>query len=246
MQFLTACTAPLHDHTIPDGRIQPLRFELPVSLERDRSLYEEDVRTALGDVSNFFLASGFELPDTRIIDSITVFDSTSKAREYLATAYSVPIDGIPETFAGTVEGKELFLVSRDTYQETWRKLYPEWPWTDHTYRQLVVHELAHRAHEEIALAKYGSADAMGPTWFFEGLAVTCAGQIENANQLFSREELEKQVGSGHSPPVSYPLYGRIVRALAATYGMKVLIAKASNPDFPEVLWSHQDSKDNRQ
>ncbi len=245
MLFLTVCTAPQQRHTIPDGRIQPLRFELPASLERDRSSYEEDVRTALGDVSNFFLASGFELPDTRIIDSVTVFDSSPKASAYLANAYSVPVESIPETFSGTVEGKKLFLVSRDTYQEIWRKLYPEWPWTDHTYRQLIVHELAHRAHEEIVLAKYGSADAMGPTWFFEGLAVTCAGQFENPNQLFSREELEEQVGSGHTPPVSYPLYGRIVRTLAAKYGMKMLIAKASNPDFPDILWSHQDSTGHR-
>jgi hypothetical protein len=242
MLFLTACKAPQHGHTISEVRIQPLRFELPASLERERGLYEKDVITALGDVSNFFLASGFELPDTRIIDSVTVFESSSKAREYFAKAYGASIESIPETFSGTVDGKKLFLVSRETYQEIWQKLYPEWPWTDQNFHQLIVHELTHRAHEEAAIVRYGSAEAMGPVWFFEGLAVTCAGQFESDKPPLSLEELKEQVGSGHTPIVSYPLYGRIVRSLASKYGMKVLIERASEPGFPEIMWSSQNTK----
>lgn len=239
---LAGCKAPQHSHTIPKGAIQLLRFEVPASLARERGLYEEDVQTALGDVSTFFHAAGIELPDQRIIDSVTVFDSSQEAREYLANAYGAPVESIPETFSGTVEGTRLFLVSRDIYREIWHKLYPEWPWTEQTYHQLIVHELAHRAHEAIALSRYGSADAMGPTWFFEGLAVTCAGQFEKGTLLFNREELQQQVGSGHTPDVSYPLYGRIVRSLAAEFGLEVLVAKASEPGFPETLWAPHDTK----
>jgi hypothetical protein len=240
--LLTACKATQHDETIPEVPIQPLQFELPASLERERDLYEEGMMKALGDVSDFFLASGFELPDTRIIDSVTVFDSSSRAREYLANAYGAPLESIPETFSGTVVGERMFLVSRDVYEEIWQKVYPEWPWTDQAYHQLIVHELAHRAHEAIAVSEHGSADAMGPTWFFEGLAVTCAGQFVTGDRLFSHEELGELVGSGRAPQVSYPLYGRIVRSLAAQHGMKVLISSASEAGFPDVLWSHPDTK----
>jgi len=237
MIFMTACKAPQRSHAIPELPVQSPRIELPASVERERSLYEKDVIRALGEVANFFLSSGFESLDPRIIDSVTVFESSPKAREYLAAAYGTPIESIPETFSGTVEGRRLFLVSRGTYQAIWQKLYPEWPWIEQSYHQLIVHELTHRAHEEIAIARYGSAEAMGPTWFFEGLAVTCAGQFDTDKPPLNLEGLKEQVGSGHTPKVSYPLYGRIVRSLAAKYGMKVLIARASEPEFPEILWS---------
>jgi|WetSurMetagenome_2_1015567.scaffolds.fasta_scaffold16007_4 hypothetical protein len=227
--LLTACQA--------SRRVRPLRFDLPVSLERERSSYAKEVTTALADVRDFFHTSGFEVSNEDLIDSVKVFESSPAAREYFAKEYGAPIESIPETFSGTVEGRTLFLVSREAYREIWRKLYPEWPWSEYNYRQLIVHEVAHRAHEEIAVANYGSADAMGPMWFFEGVAVTCAGQFETDEPPLSREELIEQIGGGHTPKVSYPLYGRIVRSLASAYGMKVLIAGASEPGFPEMLWS---------
>ena len=222
---------------IPEGSIQSLRLELPPSLEPERGKYETDVLNGLEEVSNFFRALGFELPSERLIDSVLVFDSSSKGREYMMREYGASSESIPETFSGTVEGKKLLLVSRESYREVWRKLYSEWPWTDKTYHQLIVHELAHRAHEAIAISRYGSADAMGPPCFFEGLAVICAGQFETDRPPMSREEIEKQVGAGHTPKASYPLYGSIVRSLVAQFGMKTLISRASEPGFPEMLWS---------
>lgn len=237
MLLLAACKAPHRVHTISEGSAHSLRFELPGSLERERSSYEQDVTSALGDVSSFFLSSGFELPDPKLIDSVTVFESSVKARECLASTYGVPIESIPETFAGTVEGEKLFLVSRETYNVICRNLYPEWPQTEENYHRLIVHELAHRAHEAVAIALHGSSEAMGPSWFFEGLAVTCAGQFETDNPPLTLDELQEQVGPGHTPEVSYPLYGRIVRSLEGKYGMKVLIERAAEPGFPGILWS---------
>jgi hypothetical protein len=80
---------------------------------------------------------------------------------------------------------------------------------------------------------------MGPQWFFEGLAVVCAGQFESDQPLLSHGEIVKQVGSGITPAVSYPLYGRIVRSLAAEFETKTLISRAAEPGFPETLWSDQ-------
>ena len=79
---------------------------------------------------------------------------------------------------------------------------------------------------------------MGPTWFFEGLAIVCAGQFRaNHQPLLSTEDLEKQVGPGRTPIASYPVYGHIVRSVSAKFGMSVLVNGASEVDFPELLWS---------
>jgi len=222
---------------ISETRDPRIQLELPEALNHARSSYENAVMAALKDVADFFISSELELPSTNLIDSATVFENSLKAREHLAKAYDTQIENILETLSGTVEGHSLFLVSRETYREIWRKMYPAWAWTEHTYHQLVVHELAHRAHEELAIASYGSADAMGPTWFFEGLAVTCAGQFETDSQMMGCEELQEQVGSERTPEVSYPLYGHIVRSLADKYGMKVLVTRASEPGFPQFLWA---------
>jgi hypothetical protein len=217
--------------------VRTFRLELPPSLEGDRSRYEGEIAAGLDRVAGFFRSADLDLAGARLIDSAIVFESTAKAREYLATQSGTPLESIPETFAGTVDGQWLFLVSRESYRETWRALYSEWPWTDTAYRQLIVHELAHRAHEVVAIARSGSPDAMGPTWFFEGLAVACAGQFESDTSPMGRDEILQAVGAGRTPPVSYPLYGRLVRSLAAEFGWNALVTRASHSGFPEELWS---------
>jgi len=231
-----ACCAPAARNagSLSEDAIQSPRLELPASLEHERSKYENDVLKGIDQVSDFFRSSGFDLSSRGLVDTVIVFDSSAKAREYFAREYGAPLENIPETFSGTVDGQKLFLVSRESYREIWRNLYSDWPWTDRTYRQLIVHELAHKAHESIAIMRYGSAEAMGPPWFFEGLAVVCAGQFETDQPLMSLDEIGRQVGSGNSPAVSYPLYGRIVRSLVARFEMKTLVSSASEPDFPEM------------
>ena len=224
---------------IPEPHDPCPQLELPEGLNHARSSYEEDVMAALEQVSSFFMSAGLELSNAHLINSVKVFESSLKAREHLVQAYDTQIENIPETISGTVEGRSLFLVSRETYNEIWQKMYPAWPWTEQAYRQLVVHELAHRAHEEFAIASLGTAEAMGSTWFFEGFAVACAGQFETDSQMMSCGELQEQVGLGHTPRISYPLYGHIVRSLANKYGMKDLVTRASEPGFPQFLWAPQ-------
>jgi len=216
-----------------------LRLDLPTALESQRDAYRADIAAALERVGGFFHTAGFDLAGDALVDSAVVFESTARARESLATLDGIPVATVPVTFSGTVEGRRLFLVSREAYRENWQALYSDWSWTDVTYRQLVVHELTHRAHEVVATSRYGSAEAMGPVWFFEGLAVACAGQFDDGQPLMTRTEIENAVGSGRMPPVSYPLYGRIVRALAREYGWQALIEGASRPGFPDALWARR-------
>jgi hypothetical protein len=129
-----------------------LHFVLDSSLARDRDSYEREVSRALADVYAFFSAAGLDLTG-KLIDSVTVFGGPAKARAYLASTYGVSVEQIPATFSGTVEGTSLFLVSRGAYQQIWHRLYPDWNWTTNTYRQLVAHELCHRAHEIVVTAR---------------------------------------------------------------------------------------------
>ena len=213
-----------------------LRWQVPSSLEAERGAYQREVSRALDDVARFFRVSGFEVAPPDLIDSVILFEKTTDARDHFVETQGAPPEAIPETFAGMVDGRTLYLVSREAYREIWKQLYPDWPWTDETYRGLIVHELAHRAHESIAISRMGSADAMGPPWFFEGLAVDCADQFDRSEPLLVRDEIESLVGGPSPPPVSYPLYGRLVRSLAATFEMKTLITRAAEAEFPGVLW----------
>jgi hypothetical protein len=241
MLLTSACRSPAAPGVegASGGSASLVRLELPAALEAERDGYRDDVLGALADAADCFRNAGVDLPGGRLIESVIVFESPSAARYYISKTYKTPPESIPETFSGTVEGATLLLVSREAYREVWGKQYADWPWTDRTYHQLIVHELAHRAHESIALSRYATSDAMGPGWFFEGLAVVCARQFEVDQPPMSRDEVENLVGNGHAPAASYPLYGRIVRALIAEYGMNTLISGAAQPTFPDLLWSER-------
>jgi hypothetical protein len=212
-------------------------IQLAAKLEGERTAYEREITGALDDVVAFFQEAGSDLGTEGLIDSVIVFGGTAEAKKYLAKAFGVAPEDLPATFSGTVIGRTLFLISREAYQGTWKQLYTDWPWTSETYHGLIVHELAHRAHELIAVAQLGSADAMGPTWFFEGLAVVCAGQFAGCEPLMTREEIEQQVTGSAVPKVSYPLYGRLVRSLAGQFPLKTLIMRASEIGFPATMWA---------
>jgi hypothetical protein len=213
-----------------------LRWQLPPSLEGQRAEYEREVSGALEEVARFFRAAGLEVASRDLIDKVIIFESAAEAREYFARTKNTSPGRIPATFAGTVDRRTLYLVSREAYRGIWEQTYPDWPWTGGTYHGLIVHELAHRAHESIAIARTGSADAMGPGWFFEGLAVVCAGQFDKKEPLLTQDEIDTLVGGKATPPVSYPLYGRLVRSLSARFALKDLVAKASEPEFPRILF----------
>jgi hypothetical protein len=216
--------------------LQKPSVQLAARLSAQGPEYERDIARSLDDVAAFFREAGLELGAEKIIDSVIVFDRTSEARDYFAETSGVSPDEFPDTFSGTVVGRTLYLVSREQYRQHWDRLYSAWPWTDEEYHRLMVHELAHRAHETFAIRLFGSADAMGPTWFFEGLAIMCAGQFQGSEPLMTRAEVGALLSDEASTRASYPLYGRIVRSLAQQSALKDLILRATDPGFPASMW----------
>jgi len=214
---------------------QRLQFELPTAAAGLRGAYVRDVGEALVEVSAFFRAAGYTIAPESLLDSVVVLDWTPEVVARLAQSFGVPPEDIPSTFAGTVAGHTLFVVERERYHAIWTQLYADWRWTDEEYRRLIAHELTHRAHEVIAITRLGSADRMGPPWFFEGLAVMSAGQFDGAQEPLTPAEIDALVGAGRVPPVSYPLYGRLVRSLARRYALQTLIWRAAQAGFPGTL-----------
>lgn len=213
-------------------------LSLPVSLEPERARYEREIAEAREKVAAWFEEAGFPVDPSDILAQAVVFENVAAARAFLEVEFGVAPEEIPDTFSGTVRERTLFLVSRGTYRAIWRDLYPDWAWDRNTYRDLITHELAHRAHETATVARFGTAEAMGPTWFFEGLAIACAGQFDDHTAL-SRRDLESWFGGERAIPVSYPLYGRLVRSLLRQFEQGELIERAADPGFPGVLFTRQ-------
>jgi hypothetical protein len=208
---------------------------LPASLEAQRNFYSNEIDSASLQVVEWFNSNGFTDVPRALIRKAIVFDTRETARSAVAAAFGTDTGNVPATFSGTVNDSTLYVVSPEIYKEIWVKLYPGWQWSHDTYRSLLVHELTHRAHALVCRVRFGTEDAMGPNWFFEGLAMHCAGQFpvaEGGQQAFSDEEMQNLIGPGKTPPVSYPVYARIVGTLAQKYSLHELILRAREKDFP--------------
>jgi hypothetical protein len=228
---------------------------LPPALEPERADLLKAIDQAVAEVVAWFAAAGFRLDPSELIDTAIVYRSSGIARRACAEHWSLKLEDIPETFAGTVDGKTLLLVSPDAFLPIWMRLYPNWPYDEESYPSLIRHELAHRAHALIAVSLTGSEEGMGPRWFYEGLAILCARQFEgkgatgtewltggapgpdqNGGRDFihsplSWGELLSYVAEDQEKMLSFPIYGAMMHALAARFPMRQLIERAGTEGF---------------
>lgn len=204
---------------------------LPAALEPQRAQYEADAAGALGDVASWFSEQGLQLPAGLLVREIVVLGDTAEARRAVAARAGVPESQVPDSFSGTVDGETLLLVSREAYAATFQQMYPQERWNEGEYRRLAAHELAHRAHELIAISTTGSSDGMGPRWFFEGLALACAGQfLTSAPGGLSPLEVSALIEQDERRPLGYPRYADMFRSLARVDPVKELVARAGKVD----------------
>jgi hypothetical protein len=211
-------------------------LELPASIESERGRYQEDIDAALDRVVAWFAQNGLPVDRREIIASAVVFADEAGAKRGLAKHYGIPEESIPDGFSGTVGGTTLFVVSRETFAKTWARVYPEHPWSADSYRGLLTHELAHRAHALKATAFFGSEEGMGPRWFFEGLAIACASQFADPPApVLTWDQLQELIAKDAAKPLSYPFYGQMFRSVAASFPVKTLVEGAGREGFPAGL-----------
>lgn len=214
----------------------PIALHLPAPLESERASYTADISASVDHVIAWFSERGFVLHRDDLVQTAIVFDDLGRARSELAKHFGVEASTVPDSFCGTVDQKILFVVSRDLYKGTYTRLYPEWPWTDQEYQGLIRHEVTHQAHSFIARSQLGSEEAMGPQWFFEGLAILCAGNfVREGEQRMSWDELIGDVRRSEPKGLSYTIYGYMIRSLAAAFPVKFLVEHAMEKGFPAML-----------
>ena len=213
----------------------PLRLELPADLEPRRQAFEHEVEAARDHVLRWFARHGFARERAGIVDQVVVFGDRQQMKRRLAKRFKMSPDKIPDTFGGTVDGKTLLLVKEEMFKKNYAALYPRLKWDAGTYRRIMIHELAHRVHAMIATELFGTEDGMGPRWFFEGLAIACAGQFPGLEQPYlTWEQLAGRVERDSKGIQTYPIYKRMFRSLAASLPVNFLIREAGKGGFFRV------------
>ena len=176
--------------------------------------------------------------DSRAIEKAVFLTDSEEARGFLSGVFGIPSEQIPDTFCGTPDGTTLYMVTEDIADPILRELYLSIPWRGGVeYFECVKHEITHMAHERWAIARKGTSDAMGPTWFFESLAILVAGQFptlaEEApleprilNEILERSEHEQ---------ISYTEFARVGYSLARSFDLRQMIKAAADQTLPDLL-----------
>lgn len=212
-----------------------LRLDLAPSLKSKQAYYRHEINAAVDEVARRFSQWGFPCKPADLLTEAKVYDDGTTARRQLARHFQIPVAHVPATFGGTVDGSTLFVVSQEVYRSTWGASFAGYPWAESEHYRLIVHEVAHRAHAITAQKLTGSEEGMGPTWFFEGLAMYCAGQFGNQADLTATELRDRlsraQAGKLGSP--LYPQYAQIVLTLARRTPIGELVRHAAEAEFPQ-------------
>jgi hypothetical protein len=217
-----------------------ITIHLPEALENQRHFLSREIKLALDSTIAWFENNGFKIGKGDIIDSAYVFETAESARIHCAKHFGIEKKNIPHTFSGTTDQKTLFIVTSEAYEKIFKELYSEEYWSMNEYRKLIIHELAHRVHAIIAKKLFGSEDGMGPRWFFEGLAVECAGQFasqKSDNNLTWKEikmVIEKDARNRLEKP-RYPIYKQVFKSLSTKISISWLIKHAGDEDFIYIL-----------
>jgi len=223
-----------HVHNAKSAAV--IRLEMPAALKHERAVYLGEIEAALARVLAWFSENELAVDRHAVVDSAVLFADVAAAKRRLAKHFGVSEDKIPDGFSGTVDGKTLFIVARETYANTYARLYPDRPWSDRSFQDLIAHELAHRAQALKAKAIFGSEDGMGPRWFFEGLAITCASQFaENPGRMLSWEQMQDLIARDSKGILSYPLYGQMFRSVVASFPVRWLVHRAGQKGFVDLL-----------
>ena len=223
------------------GCASRLTLQLESSLDLQRDVYQREIEAAIGEAMARFSEHGFALARREVLDSAYVFATRDSGRRQVAAHFGVAPEAIPETFFGTVDGKNLFIVAPDAYEQSFRELYGEETWSPQEHQKAIVHELIHRLHAMVAVERFATEEGMGPQWFFEGLAIRLSNQFAPApgtpEPLTWDEiaQLIEQDAAGQLRPPVYPIYGRIIRSLERRVPIRWMIEHAYDPDFVAQL-----------
>lgn len=190
--------------------------------------YRSQIECAFDEIQSTFADAGFEF-ETEPLEKVVFITDAEALKEIVASAFEMPPMKVPGTFAGSPKNRTLYMAAPDIVEPMLQRLYPQIPWDgDHEYFECLKHEIFHMFHERAAIELSGSADGMGPEWFFESLAIACSGQfpILDHEPPLSQERMREIIGRSRTEPVSYLEFGRIGYTLFRHCSVRELIESA--------------------
>jgi len=117
--------------------------------------------------------------------------------------------------------------------EEYARLRPQYASTRDSWARLLAHEMVHVLHERLVANDY---DAMGPKWFFEGLAAFGAnqdlGKAASFHSVADALNATKDNSAG-----SYGRYKAVVAFLLRKISLAELIGRAGEQDFENWIRS---------
>lgn len=182
-------------------------------------------------VQSFARSHGWDEPAAAtLFEQVEVFDTQDALWRRILALNAMPLDTPLPTpgLAAALESRVLVAVRAEEYS----RIQPEYAARRESWARLLAHELVHRLHVEILR---GNQDAMGPSWFFEGLAVVGSGQDFDEGLEYSTAADALRGVSDRESPLAYRRFAAAVRFFSRQRPLPVLVEKAGHADFESFL-----------
>jgi len=214
-----------------------IEIELYPDTGRCPDTYRQLIARAVAEVVKRFERGNVHV-DSRAIEKAVFLTDSEEARALLSGVFGIPSQQIPDTFCGTPDGATLYMVTEDIAEPILRKLYPSIPWRGGVeYFECVKHEITHMVHERWANEQKGTSDTMGPTWFFESLAILVAGQFPTLAEEAPLEPgiLKEILERSEHERISYTDFARVAYSLARSFDVRQMIDAAADKRLQDLL-----------
>jgi hypothetical protein len=208
---------------------------LPESEAARREAYAADIVRAGQTVRLFAAAHGWSdhVPQ-RPYEAVEIHANAEALwQRLLVVAEPAQVDRPSSLPSAALEDGVLVALTEAAY----RAQAPEHAAPADAWRRLVAHELVHRLHVAVLAAEGRGEDAMGPRWFFEGLAVVGSGQDLDVHAGLAYPSVADALAGVAEGDVAtaYPRFAAAVRLLARKVPVPELVARAGDADFEAWL-----------
>lgn len=202
---------------------------LPQAYESHRSEVADAVKKALTIVRDFAARHGWSAcMKEPFFNAVEIYRSQDALWQRILDLNEAPAGPMPtDALVGALEKGVLLALVREEAE----RARPEYFRAEDDWTRLLAHEIVHRLHERIV---DGKPEAMGPLWFFEGLAVLGSGQQLGGDveitDLETALKFTQATGRG-----SYARYAAALRFFLDHIPLPQLVTRAATPDFQEWL-----------
>ncbi len=206
---------------------------LPEDVESRRAEYASAIVRGWEIVRSFADENGWAAQaEAPTFDRVEIFSTRADLWSAVLVIYDAPSDTpLPGTGpVAAIEGRILLSVTAEAYARA-HPVYAEAP---ESLARLYAHEMIHRLHVRLL---DGDDDAMGPRWFYEGLAVLGSGQDFDMGHVVYESAEEALAGARETaePTLAYQRYAATLRYFLRHHALGTLVERAGDDGFEDWL-----------